>query len=486
MPIMILKSAIINIRQMKRINYLISATLLWVLTAYTAFSQHTTGIEWKYNNGWALQKAPLNNTFEKFFAIGTWHLPGYIFSDSFETDKQDYEKRASVFKQRAASFNMVFTNPGQQREYMSDKIKILNPFSAILHNFIDQAGNYPKGKDKDYYRSQDMKKVVTDVAFEKHLDLEINKLLVNFRDQKHIYSHIDEIALGGVSKWAIPPSVGAKITERAKQNDNNALVFVDLVGHSRGSTYLFEQEYLKTHKELPTAPPYEKIDKRALESEIPLLGFSQAYNGLPVYQFHDGKYSYTEYDAETLKSIWYENTKQLAAGYKKSGDVFGINAFRDFFTHPILAGITVDALKNALGPHTPIWLYFDGNGYAKPAQLTPKAYVNIVKCQIYTSIIHGATGILFWNDWRKTSEVFDALLPMLEEFNKTVPIIKLPTVHTKVEGDLHIMIKQNSKGEKYIIATNTSKTKNVKLKTPEVPDKILQPVEVYISKINNR
>lgn len=69
---MILKFAIINIRQMKRINYMISATVLWVLTAYTTFSQHTTEIEWKYNNGWALQKAPLNNTFEKFFCY--WHL----------------------------------------------------------------------------------------------------------------------------------------------------------------------------------------------------------------------------------------------------------------------------------------------------------------------------------------------------------------------------------------------------------------------------
>lgn len=479
---MILKFAIINIRQMKRINYLISATVLWVLTAYTTFSQHTTEIEWKYNNGWALQKAPLNNTFEKFFAIGTWHVPGYIFSDSIETE-QRYENRASLFRERAAPFNMVFVTPGQQKKYMSDKIHILNPFSAVLHSFIDKTPDLPKGKDKDYYRSQYMKKAVNSPEFEKHLDFEIKQILKKMPNEKHIYSHIDEIALGGVSKWAIPPSVGAKINERLKQFDKNALVFVDLLGHSKGSTYLFEQRYLQNHGSLPAAPPYELIESKARDIEIPLLGFSQAYNGLPVYQFNNGKYSYTDYDAQTLKSIWYENTKLIAAGYKGSGDVFGINAFRDFFAYPELAGITVDALKEGLGSKTPIWLYFDGNGYAKPAGLSPTAYVDNVKCQIYTSVIHGATGILFWNDWNKKPEVFDVLLPMLEELNKNLHIIKLKTVDKKVDGDLHIMIQENANGEKYIIATNTSKTAEIKLGIANAQKKMLKPLEVYISKI---
>ncbi len=446
-------------------------------------SQTPTGLEWKYEEGWVLQKDFSGNQYEKFFAIGTWHVPGYTFTDSTEANEPDYEKNAVLFKERSAPFNMVFMTPGLQKDYMSDIIHILNPFSAILHNYLDQIPELPKGKDKDYYRSQYMKGLMNDTNFNKYLDSEIKKILETLPNNKYIYSHIDEIALGGVSKWAVPPSMGAKINERVKLHDPNALVFVDLLGHCKGSTYLFEEKYLQTHDTLPKNPPYELIDPGALECEIPLLGFYHAHNGLPIYQFNNGKYSYTEYDFDTLKSLWYENTKLIASGYKGNGDVFGINAFRDYFAHPVLAGITVDALREGLGPNVPIWIYFDGNGYAKPANMTPKEYIEIVKCQIYTSIIHGATGILFWNDWSKTPEVFDTLLPMLKELNDNLPIVKLKTIDKKVDNNLHIMIKEGKKEGKYIIVTNTSKTNKIQIDIAGIDKKELQPLEVYVSEI---
>lgn len=51
------------------------------------------------------------------------------------------------------------------------------------------------------------------------------------------------------------------------------------------------------------------------------------------------------------------------------------------FSNPILAGITVDAIKTGVG-NMPIWLYFDSNGYSKPNSMPPEYYANIVKCQI--------------------------------------------------------------------------------------------------------
>lgn len=469
---------------MKRIDLLMIASSFFILAACSgAAEQSPAGLEWKFEDGWALQKVGSGDRFEKFFAIGSWHLPGYTFTDSAEMDGQDYEKNAALFKERSAPFNMVFMTPGLQKEYMSDIIHILNPFSPILHRYIDQATGLPKGKDKAYYRSQYMKSVVDSPEFEAYLDAEIQKILETLPNDQYIYSHIDEIALGGVSKWAIPPSMGAKIYERVKFNDPNALVFVDLLGHCKGSTYLFEENYLQTHDSLPKDPPYELVDPGAVECEIPLLGFYQAHNGLPVYQFNNGKYSYTEYDFDTLKSLWYENTKLIASGYKGNGDLFGINAFRDFFAHPVLSGITVDALKEGLGAEVPIWLYFDGNGYAKPSTMTPENYIEIVKCQIYTSIIHGATGILFWNDWNKKPEVFDVLLPMLKELNDNLPIITLKTIEMKVDNDLHIMIKEDKKGRKQIIATNTSKTDKIGIDIAGVDKKELEPLEVYVSTI---
>jgi len=165
--------------------------------------------------------------------------------------------------------------------------------------------------------------------------------------------------------------------------------------------------------------------------------------------------SYNNIDFETLKNIWYENVRIISSAYKNNGNVFSINAFRDFYANPILSGITVDALREGLGGDVPIWLYFDGNGYAKPANVTAEYYVKSVKCQIYTSIIHGATGIFFWNDWSKTPEVFDVLLPMLKELNGYLPIIKSNTIEMKIDNDLHVMVKDFN-GKKYIIASNTS------------------------------
>lgn len=469
---------------MRRIKYLMIAALFLTLAACSGTAkQSSAGLKWKYEDGWVLQKGLSGDKFEKFFAIGTWHVPGYVFTDSIEQDTQQYQKNASLFLERTAPINMVFMSTGYQKDYMSEKTHILNPFSPMLHKYLDQVSGLPDGKDKDYYRSQYLKKAVNSPEFEEYLDTEIGKIFETLTNDQFIFSHIDEIALGGVSKWAVPPSVGAKINERVKLQNPDALVFVDLLGHCKGSTYLFEENYLQTHDSLPNDPPYELVDPGAIECEIPLLGFFQAHNGLPVYQFYQGKYSYTDYDFDTLKSIWYENTKLIASAYKGSGDVFGINAFRDYFAYPVLSGITVDALREGLGANTPIWIYFDGNGYAKPDDMTAQEYIKTVKCQIYTSVVHGATGILFWNDWRKTPEVFDLLLPMLKELNENLPVVELKTIDKKVDNNLHILIKEGKKGKKYIIATNTSKTDNLPLNIPGIEKETLSPLEVYIAEM---
>jgi len=442
---------------------------------------------WKTNNdGWVLSKKQNSDQYEKFFAIGTWHVPGYTFTNSPDSDELTYQENATQFKKRSEPFNMLFVTPGTQKDYMSDKIHILNPFSPILHGFLDKVPGLPDGKDKDYYRAQYIKQNVNSPGFEEYLDQEIKKVLENLPNDKYIYSHIDELALGGVARWAVPSSVGAKINNRLKKQDANALLFVDLVGHCKGSTYFFEKRYLKNHNALPENPPYELVNPEARSCEIPLLGFYEAYNGSPVYQFNNGKYDYTDIDFETLKSIWYENARILASEYKGSGDVFGINAFLDFSYYPVLAGVTVDALKDALGEKVPVWLYFDGNGYAKPSSLSSQEYVNMVKCQIYTAIIHGATGILFWNDWSKSPEVFETLLPVLKELNENLVVVKLDTEQKKFTDDLQIIIKKGEKGKKYIIAANTSKAETLSIDIPHVSKKELLPLEVYVAPIETK
>jgi len=419
---------------------------------------------------------------ERFFAIGTWHVPGYTFTKDHEADTLTYIQNETLFHERTAPFNMVFVTPGLEKKYMSEKIHIMNPFSPMLHGYLDRVESLPEGVDKDYYRSQYLKKEVNNPAFVQYLDSQIVGLLDKRTNTKYIFSHIDEIALGGVSKWAVPPAVGSLITQRLKEHDPEALVFVDLLGHAKGSTHLFEKNYLETNDEMPQDPPYNLLTKEARECKLPLLGFYQAYDGTPVYQFKEGNYAYYNHDFESLKRIWYEDTKIIAEDYSGNGDVFGVNAFRDFYAHPVLAGTTVDALRAGLGEKVPLWLYFDGNGYAKPANVTPEEYLVNVKCQIYTAIIHGATGILFWNDWSKTPEVFDRLIPLMEELKQNLDIIRLDTQEKDIEGDKHIVIKGNNK-EKYIIASNTSKSDTITVESLKGITLKLAPLETIMTSL---
>lgn len=432
--------------------------------------------------GWVVTKNEKNKE-ERFFAIGTWHVPGYTFTQDSETESLTYIENEKIFKKKISPFNMLFVTPGYEKEYMSDKIHILNPFSPILHDYLDGIRNLPDGDDKDYYRMQYLKGEVDNPDFIQYLDSQIVALLDKKTNDKYIFSHIDEIALGGVSKWAVPPSIGALITQRLKKYDPEALVFVDLLGHARGSTYFFEKRYLETNKTMPENPPYDLLSEEARKCKIPLLGFYQAFDGTPVYRFKNGEYSYNEYGLDSLIKIWKENIKIIAKDYRGCGDVFGINAFLNFYEQPILAGITVDALREGLGSKVPIWLYFDGNGYAKPSNVASADFLKNVKCQIYTAIIHGATGVLFWNDWSKTPEVFDELIPIMEELNNNLKMIKLDTLEKIINGNQHVVIKGSKRGKKYIIATNSSKTDSITVTIPGGNTVALSPLEVYISEL---
>ena len=127
-------------------------------------------------------------------------------------------------------------------------------------------------------------------------------------------------------------------------------------------------------------------------------------------------------------------------------------------------------------------MFFDGNGYAKPNDESVDRFVQNLKCQIYTSIIHGATGILFWNDRSNTPEIFKALEPMVKELTDNLPIVYMNTAESKFVNDLHYMIKDD-KGSKFIIAANTSKTETIELNIPNVSKKSLMPLEVFVSKL---
>lgn len=435
--------------------------------------------EIKDTESWVYRKNNLSGRGEKFFGIVHYNFPGYLHHRDPDPDSRN----EAIFKEKTAHVNTIIIDDKFVKPYMSDKILIpSNYLRWRIQNYLAKQ-NIPQGVDKDYYGTQFLKQNVNNVNLVAELDNGIDVLKNKFRNFDLEYNTIDEIALGGLGHYYTPPSIGEKLYDRIKKKENDPLVLVDLLGHGRGSAFFFEQNYLKEHSSMPEDPPYELLSEEARANKtIPLLGFFEAYDGTPVYNFdRNGRYSYNNIDFESYKKMWFENVKQIAAAYKNSGNLFSLNAYNDFFRYPILSGITVDAIKAGVGD-MPVWIYFDGNGYSKPASMSAEDYVNEVKCQIYTSIVHGATGVMFWSDTTKEPYVFDALTPMLIELNENVHIFKMNTTESTIINDLHVMIK-GDKGKKYIIATNTSKTTPVSLNVDGVSKKTLGALEVYVAEI---
>ena len=444
--------------------------------------------------GWRYRKTSKGET-EKFFPICAWHVPGYNSEDNKydPTDRTD----ADIFKTQARNLNMVFTHHPVQRDFLSEDGKIL--ITIMPHQFtwfhMSKLPSASKGKERGYYRNQYLKKAVNDEKFIQELDDAIKKHVnTDFPNAERAYLPFDEVAQHmHIDDYYVPVVYGDKVHERLKMFDPDAIVFVDLAGNGKGSSFFFEKRYLKTHDSMPVDPPYHVVSDSAKtyamwakdkEKEQPLKVFYQGFDGRPRYEFKSNSYIATPYTTEELRSFHYENIKEYAEAYKGNGNAFGINAFRDFYADPILAGISVDAIRAGLGDrNVPIWLYFDGNGYAKSATMSAQEYVKYLKCQMYTSIIHGATGVFFWNDRSKTPEVWNALQPTLEKMREHIDIFKLKTLEKKSVDHLHLMIKQDDKGQKYIIASNTSINDNVPLRIKNVKKESLAPLEVYISPI---
>ena len=436
------------------------------------------------DEGWFLKKT--NGKTEKFFPIGGWNIPGY-------------EETSETFKAQTRNLNVVFTSKLGKKDFMSENGQIL--MTIMPHSFTwlhtsklkDPKQSSSIGGERGYYRNQYLKKAVDDEEFIQELDNAIKKHInSDFPNAERGYSPFDEIAQHmHIDMFHMPAVYGDKVYERLKLYDPNAIVYVDLAGNGKGSTFLFEKRYLKTHASMPNDPPYDAVSGSArtyakwannAKDGKPLQVFQERHDGTPVYQYKDSVSTGTPYTTEELRLFHYENVKLFAESYKGNGNAFGINAYRDFHNDPLLAGITVDAIRDGLGDSSiPIWLYFDGNGYAKPDSISATDYLKQVECQMYTSIIHGATGVFFWNTNNGTTTVWDALQPMLVDMKSQIDIFKLKTVEKRSIDNLHIMIKQDDKGQKYILASNTSKTSSVPLKVENVGKSNLAPLEVYIA-----
>lgn len=404
-----------------------------VLTIFCNFSVFSQSI-WSIENGWVVRDDFNSENKDLFFAVGLWGIPEYkyIHHDDKESYKF-YDSNKCIFNKYSDKFNLIYSHSGYTYNYMNQKVIVpgSSEFPWFIRRYMDSVYNNPnKSTDYKNLNMPLLEKHVNRRLLTKDIDSTID-LVVNSLDKTgvndYIWTSIDEVA-----SW--PPNLIESIYKRIKSRNSNTLVYIDLAGNGKGRSY-------KNRKKGPIVSNHYDLS----------------------------------FDEE-----WYKNIKQIAFEYRNGGDVFGINSFSDFYTKPKLAGITVDAIKEGAGDDVPVWLWFDSASYAKPNNVRLDKYFENVKCQIFTSIIHGATGIMFWTDHSKSPKAFDSIKPIIEEVDELLPIIKSKTIDKSSKGDLHYMIK-NYNNKRIAIISNTDIEESILITYPTTI--ILGPLEVFVGEI---
>lgn len=381
---------------------------------------------WKTDNfGWVLRKKTSESSFSRYFAVGLWGLPDY------KQDNSRFER--SQFYNYTKSFDMIYLRGSDTKNYMTNKIIISgsSEFPWYINRYIKNLNSKLPANQKNNLDMNFLENHSQSVLLKKEINKAID-LVVNLHSKNgindYIWAPIDE-----VSSW--PPSIPELLYIQIKLKDKNTLVYVDLLGNGKKKSF-----------------------KNKTEADIN-----------------------PDYSSSKFEENWYHNVKEIAGEYSNGGDVFGLNSYTDFFYKPKLAGISVDAIKAGIGKNTPVWLWFDASYYAKPRNISNGEYLKNVKCQIYTSIIHGATGVMFWTYSNKNIETFNSFIPIVEDIYSNIPVIKSKTIQQNAYGDLHYLIKE-FKGKEYVIISNTNKDRPISITKPIT--KTLAPLEVYIGKIN--
>lgn len=411
--------------------YLIYIILsLYIFLNYpVVFSQSNWKID---NNGWVLKKQYIDSKYEKFFAIGLWGLPINKLTDNRRSiNSSNIESDDSYLVSKTKNFNIIVSHSGYLKDFFSNKICMIgsSEFPWYFKQFLIR-----NNKGENLFQNMDY--LEYHATYSKVLDKDINRVVNDmlnvYHDSKkwdYIWAPIDEV-------WKWPSNLTNKIYKTIKSKDINSLVYVNLLGNGR-------------------IKPYSITDNSTIETNIK--------------------------DFFKFQKEWYNNVYQTALIYKESGDVFGINSYNDFYLFPSLVGTTVDAIKSATA-NAPVWLYFDFTGYAKSKSTSFNDYLINIRCQVYSSLIHGATGVLFWNDGNNVNEFNEALV-LIEEIVQVEKIMKMNTFKKKLTGDIRYIIKNDNSGNQFLIATNVNK-KEKGLLLINNKKIFLNPLQVYIGKLN--
>lgn len=498
---------------MKRcFKYLIYFLLFLYLASESIFAQVSN---WSVRDGWVLKKG------EKFFAVGIQGIPGYAFTGG--------ESDSSVYSEAARVFNLIYMEAGEIKPYMSCSY---NPgmvtlsgtgnfywmfddsrdggFNIFGHKVFGSAFTLDGARYVNPYKMVQLRKLEGDYTsrymnvIKDYMDGEYGFGSI-IPEPWRVYMMPDEADDGG-SGWVWTPETLKKYYDAINPAENGKLVFLGLEGVA-GSRYLYEN---KNYCNYQFPYPYSAPDSLRLNLDLFFYAWDKINRtGIRInfnkpYDPHNPDAVYeVDYSRQTplsiLRPYFYDNVRIVSEAYKDVANVIGLNSYRVFTLYPEVAGEVVDAIKEGCGPEKPVWLYFeaspDNNIYEG---ISESDRSKLLKCQVYTSIVHGATGVIFWTwgnesyqDWTRrgvltyvdTDFYNKTVKPLAMELRNNKFIFDGSLVNKGVVGDVHyarFLVTRDDTNHYCIIAVNTSKTQTEKYRLDPSREVALTPYEVRI------
>ena len=453
--------------------------------------------QWSVQDGWALKNG------ERFFAVGAWGIPKYTFST--RPDANDSLK--VIFEEQTNPFNMVYVQYGREKAYMASK----TIFTGHAHlrwrfgkGYTGDREIFLKDKDKGFVSYAQMRDILGNLdAYRPYIRKIATEIDGRFTKKGFdtVWLLADEPDNGSYSWMMYPEILEVFREESAAVSENRPLTIVDLFGNIRGNKYLFEQNLKKTTPDgnmpvkLPLATSFSEQNRSFpgfQGSEADLHSFHTAYDGEPSYELKDGKWK--RRSLSYFRSKYYQNVLETGKAYKNTSDVLAINAYSDFLAYPEMAGEAVDALREGAGDDKIIWMFYDGQantrfgGGHNRKDEDYRAYIKQIKVQAYTSIAHGATGVLFWATggevtnnayWKYVREFAGELQQQSGIFKGTLDTKSVINMH------LHVALFTDTKGVRWLLAVNTDRKNRQSLRLDGWPAITLQTEDFVLVQEQN-
>jgi len=434
--------------------------------------------------GWVL-----DDNGKKFFAIGLWGIPNYTFVRNGEEPAGN----DSLFVEETMNFNLILIQCNYQKPYMRHPGKIFSSGVSTFQWMLSEAGytgtvelfrddNPSNDTILHYHRMKSLRDNI--YSLQSYIQTEIvDYINASFATFSLIHCIMDEPDTGRRG-WYWPPTVLQVYNNHVHTKAKDGLTYIDLGGNICANRFFYEKAFGDTFK-VGTAPDSGECSPDNMDT------YNFASDGTSLYTYSRAN-KWIRRPISVFRRLFFENVRETAAAYRNCADVFGYNSYQVFREFPETAGETVDAIKAGCGNDKPVWLFFDAAAHQKPPGMSYVEYARLIKCQVYTSIVHGATGVYFFA-FTESDDVISEYWPLIKalagELQEYCNIFMMPIVnqswdtayHHKSYNHLHYSVRSSGTGEKtYLIATNTALKDSIQVNIEGFPQFTLEPLGIQI------